>query len=124
MIKINSRIIGFLFVIAIGLFVIAGCGSSSKSTNPPPPPTHSAHFHDVSIANFAYSPATLTIAVGDTVLWTNNQNVQHTVTSDTGTELSGDLAAGATYQHIFGTANVYPYHCAIHPTMHGSVTVQ
>jgi plastocyanin len=121
MYKLNARIFGFFMAIAVGAAIMAGCGSS-KTTNPPP--AHSANFHNVSIANFAFSPSSLTIAVGDTVLWTNNQNVTHTVTSDTGNELSSTVTPGATYQHVFMTADSFPYHCTIHPTMHGSVTVQ
>jgi plastocyanin len=123
MIRYTAKVIGFIMLISIGLAIMTGCGSSKKSTNPPPP-AHSANFHTVSIANFAFSPPSLTIAAGDTVLWTNNQNVTHTVTSDAGTELGGSLSPGATYQHIFMTANSFPYHCSIHPTMHGLVTVQ
>ncbi len=123
MYKFNARIFGLFTAIAIGAAITAGCGSSNKSTNPPQP-IHSANFQNVSIANFAFSPPSLTIQAGDTVLWTNNQNVTHTVTSDSGTELGETLAPGATYQHIFTTADNFPYHCTIHPTMHGSVTVQ
>jgi plastocyanin len=120
----NSKTTGLLVAIALGSLLVIGCGSKSKSTNPVVPPTHSSHFHDISIANFAFTPSALTIPAGDTVLWTNNQNVTHTVTSDTGTELSQTLSSGATYQHIFAAAGSFPYHCAIHTTMHGSVTVQ
>jgi plastocyanin len=121
--KIKLNTIGITLIFIVGVLLVFGCGSKNKSTNPAPP-AHSSHFHDISIANFAFSPATLPIPVGDTVLWTNNQSVQHTVTSDTGTELAGNLSSGSTYQHIFLTAGSFPYHCAIHTTMHGSVTVQ
>ena len=123
--RLSTKVMGYFLVFAMGALLIQGCGSNNKSTNPAPPPIqHSAHFHAVSIANFAFSPASLTIPVGDTVEWTNNQNVTHTVTSDTGTELSASLGPGQTYQHIFMTAGSNPYHCSIHTTMHGSVTVQ
>jgi plastocyanin len=118
----NARIYGIILPIVFGLFIIVGCGSKNKSTNPVI--THSAHFHEVSIANFAFTPDSLSIPLGDTVLWTNNQNVPHTVTSDTGTELAGSLPSGQTYQHIFATAGNHRYHCAIHPTMLGTVNVQ
>ncbi len=120
----SARIIGLSLAIAVGIFFIFGCGGSSTKGTNPPPVMHSAKYHDVSIANFAFSPAALTIAVGDTVNWTNNQNVTHTVTSDTGSELSGNLAPGAQYLHVFTTAGSFPYHCTIHTFMTGSVTVQ
>jgi plastocyanin len=121
--KLASGINGHIMILISGVLIFGACGSKSKSTNTPPV-THSANFHDISIANFAFSPGSLTIAAGDTVLWTNNQNVSHTVTSDTGSELAASLSSGATYQHIFMTAGNFPYHCTIHPSMHGSVTVQ
>lgn len=124
MTRFNLKTIGFLLIITAGTVLITGCGNN-KSTNPNPPPvTHSSHYHAVSIQGFAFSPAALPIAVGDTVVWTNNDSASHTVTSDTGTELAGSLGNGQTYQHIFMTANSFPYHCTIHTTMHGSVTVQ
>jgi plastocyanin len=119
----NAKTFAILLTIAFGTLLIIGCGSSSKSTNPPPPVQHSANFHNVSIANFAFSPDSLNIPAGDTVLWTNSQNVTHTVTSDTGSELGQQLTSGATYQHIFAAAGINRYHCAIHTTMHGVVVV-
>lgn len=121
---LSARILGISLAIAVGAIIVSGCGGSSNKGTNPPPVTHSAKYHDVSIANFAFSPAALTIAVGDTVNWTNNQNVTHTVTSDSGSELSGNLAPGAQYLHIFSAAGSFPYHCTIHTYMTGSVTVQ
>ena len=111
-----------LAVLCAGILVF-GCNNSS---NPPPPSSGggSSHFHTVNVQNMAFSPSALTIAVGDTVSWTNGDAVAHTVTSNTGNELSGSLSPAANYQHIFAAAGNYPYHCAIHPTMTGAVTVQ
>ena len=120
---IRARIIGYLIMVTIGVFTVVGC-SKNKVTNSTPPVTHSAHFHDISIANFTFTPDSLAIPVGDTVLWTNNQNVTHTVTSDTGNELGQTVPSGSTYQHIFLTSNTFPYHCSIHTFMHGKVVVQ
>ena len=80
----------------------------------------------VSITGLAFSPATMNVNVGDTVTWTNNEssNIQHTVTSDSGTELgSALLSPGNSYAHTFTIAGSYAYHCTIHPTMHGTVNV-
>lgn len=120
----HSRAVGVVMAISISALIISGC-SKSKSTNPPPPPIHSAHFHSVGIADFAFSPSTLTIPAGDTVNWTNNGPSPHTVTSLSGSELnSGNLSSGSGYLHVFGVANTFPYHCTIHTSMTGSVTVQ
>ena len=79
----------------------------------------------VSINNFAFSPGSVTVGIGDTVTWTNNQaGVPHTVTSDTaGVMDSGTLASGATYAKTFDAAGTFTYFCAIHPTMTGTVIV-
>src|SRR4051812_40386937 len=51
----------------------------------------------VSIANFAFQPASLQIAAGSSVTWTNADSTAHTVTSDSGAFDSGQLAPGATF---------------------------
>lgn len=84
----------------------------------------------VSLHNISYNPSTLTISVGQTVEWTNNDSFNHTVTSGTpnnpdGTFDSGTLAGGDTYCLQFNTAGTYDYYCRIHlESMTGSVTVQ
>lgn len=125
----NQNIARHSFAIMIAvLFIAGGCGGSKNPTNSNnnnPPPVHSAHFHNVVIQNFAFSPASLSVAAGDTVNWTNNDSVTHTVTSDTGTELqSPGINQNGTYQHVFQSTGVFAYHCTIHTTMHGSVTAQ
>jgi len=78
---------------------------------------------DVSIANFAFDPQTITITVGSAIKWTNNDTVTHTSTSDTNVWDSGNIAPTDSYTHTFNTAGSYPYHCAIHTNMHGTVVV-
>lgn len=87
-------------------------------------PTTTAKTVQVSIKNFAYSPASITINKGDTVVWTNQDSAAHTVTGDNGGPNSGNLQTGATYSFKFDTAGTFAYHCAIHPMMKGTVVVQ
>lgn len=77
----------------------------------------------VSIANFAFSPATITVAPGQAITWTNADRVAHTVTSNDGKWDSGNIAPGASFSHTFDQAGATPYHCTIHPFMTGTVTV-
>jgi hypothetical protein len=78
----------------------------------------------VSIQNYAFSPQTLTVAPGTTVSWTNEDSVNHVVTSDTGAwPDSGSLATNQTFSHTFTKAGTYPYHCALHPSMTAKVIV-
>ena len=77
----------------------------------------------VSIPAHSFSPASVTIAVGGTVRWTNGDRDSHTVTADNGSFDSGILAPGGTFSHTFPTAGTFAYHCEIHPDMRGTVTV-
>ncbi|HBC47913.1 MAG TPA: copper-binding protein [candidate division Zixibacteria bacterium] len=115
-----------LTITVVGAFIIAGCSSNKSPTSPNNnPPAHSTRYHTVNIQNFAFSPASLPIAMGDTVVWTNNDSAPHTVTSNSGTELqSAQFTPGQTFQHIFPAAGGFAYHCIVHPSMMGSVTVQ
>lgn len=82
--------------------------------------------HDVTIAGFAFSPATVTVAVGDTVTWTNNDDVPHTATSSSGVSPAfdtGNLSEGASGTVTFNTAGSFSYFCKIHPNMTGTVVV-
>jgi plastocyanin len=77
----------------------------------------------VTIASFAFTPATVTISVGDSVTWTNQDGTAHTATAS-GTFDSGNLAGGASYTATFSTAGTFDYLCSIHPSMTGRVVVQ
>jgi plastocyanin len=71
-----------------------------------------------------FAPNPITVAVGTTVTWTNNDSTGHTVTSNTGAFDSGALGAGKTFSFTFQTAGTYQYHCTFHAGMVGSVVVQ
>jgi plastocyanin len=76
----------------------------------------------VSIAGFAFNPATLQVKVGTTVTWTNNEPAPHTITSANFVG-SGTLAQGQTFNYTFTQAGDYEYFCSIHPSMRGKVQV-
>jgi amicyanin len=77
----------------------------------------------VNIKNFAFSPAVVTVKVGATVVWTNDDSIQHDVTFDGGGITSSVLNHNDTFSHTFPTAGTYHYICSIHPFMHGTVIV-
>jgi amicyanin len=77
----------------------------------------------VDIVNFAFSPATVTVAVGTTITWTNKDDAPHTVTSNSGAFNSGTLQRNKSFQFKFDTAGTFDYHCAIHPFMTAKVVV-
>ncbi len=78
---------------------------------------------NVSIVDFQFQPANLTIHIGDTVTWTNNSAMNHTSTSNTQVWDSGIILPGHTFSFTFNQLGVFPYHCAIHISMTGSITV-
>lgn len=85
-------------------------------------PVH-AQTTGVTIQNYAFSPATISVPVGATVTWVNNDPVAHTASSDTGAWDSGVIGPGASYSHTFTQAGTFTYHCHIHPFMMGVVMV-
>ncbi len=85
------------------------------------------------LADKAYSPNPVNVKVGQKVIWTNNDSVQHTITSgapgspDSGKEFDSGLTKlinkGESFEHTFTKAGTFPYYCQLHPTMLGKVIV-
>ncbi|MRH89728.1 plastocyanin [Nocardia sp. SYP-A9097] len=95
-------------------------GTSAPATTPVDAP---AGPNAVTIGNFAFAPASLTVPVGTTVTWTNRDEEPHNVAAGDGGFHSPNLGAGATYTFTFTKAGTFTYICAIHPFMHGTVVV-
>ncbi len=103
-------------------------GPSSSSLGAP------AHSVSVTIApgsgsnqsSTGFTPSTITVVIGvnNTVVWTNDDTVPHTVTSYDGSFSSGNLNPGNTYQFTFTTPGNYSYHCSYHTWMEGTVIVK
>jgi plastocyanin len=91
--------------------------------SPAPSMAPAASAGAVTISGFAFGPASISVAAGSTVTWTNQDGTAHTVTADDGSFDSGSLAPGATFSQTFDTPGTYTYHCAIHSSMTGTVTV-
>ena len=77
----------------------------------------------VSISNFAFDPAELSVAAGTEVTWTNDDPAPHTVTADDGSFDSGTLEPGQTFSVTVDGNGPVTYACQIHPDMTGTVTV-
>jgi plastocyanin len=80
--------------------------------------------HTVMINGLAYTPATLTIAVGDTVTWMNNDVQAHTATASGGAFDSGTMNPGQSFSFTFTAAGSFAYTCSFHAEMTGTITVQ
>lgn len=77
---------------------------------------------EVSIKNFAFNPATVTIKAGSTVKWTNQDSAAHQIKSNLFN--SSALNTGDSYEFTFNTPGQYDYTCAIHPSMKGKIIVE
>lgn len=80
---------------------------------------------NISIDNMEFDPEVITIDRGTRVVWDNDDNVDHTVTS-TGYHYfaSGILDPNDSYSHTFNTSGTYTYYCSLHPEMRGTIIVE
>ena len=103
-----------------GSVVVAGAAATPAAS---PAATPAAAGSAVRIFNLAYEPATLEVAVGTTVTWTNDDSLPHTATSADGDFDTNTIAAGTTAEITFDTAGTFDYVCAFHPGMAGTIVV-
>ncbi len=128
--------------VIIGLF-LAGCAAVSTPRPPvdnsaagniatPTPPLQlentpilapTAGIAEVTIQNFAFSPAEITVAMGSTVRWTNQDSTAHTVKAADGSWTSPNIDQGGTFEKVFDKPGTYEYICGIHPDMKGRIIV-
>jgi plastocyanin len=76
-----------------------------------------------SIADNAFDPADVSATAGQVVAFTNEDSVPHTFTLDDASCDTGNIANGASGAIRFDAAGSYPFHCNVHPSMKGTVTV-
>ena len=134
-----------LAVVPVVLVLAAGCGSDKKAAETTTAPISAAApttaaaattaagaattaapgggGSTITVADFVFSPPTLTVKAGTAVDIKNTQGVAHTFTADDGSfDLELDPNGGGT--HTFATAGSFPYHCTIHTSMKGTVVVE
>ena len=114
-------------VVASGISAVVSSAVRADAQASPAPSAAASAAVKVATVNtkdFAYDPATLTVAVGDKVAFKNSDAVAHTVTADDKSFDSGNLDQGAGWSHVFAKAGTYKYTCAYHPYMHGTVIVK
>lgn len=102
-----------------------GAGSQSIQTQPGTTGnTTPSSPNTVQIKNFSFSPSTLTVKKGTTVTFTNSDSANHTVTADDGSFDTGNISSGTSQTITFSKTGNFSYHCSVHPTMKGTITVQ
>ena len=72
----------------------------------------------------AFAPDHIEITAGTTLVWTNQDQLVHTVTADDSSWTSGDVAPGASWSRSFATPGTYAFHCTPHPFMKGVIIVR
>ena len=81
--------------------------------------------HTVVIKDFKFIPATLTVNVGDTVTWKNEDIAPHTATAKGKNSFdSGNLDSGASWSYVVKKKGDYPYFCSYHLSMKGKLTAR
>lgn len=105
------------------LAVVAACGSSSSGGHSTPASTPAAGSSQITISNFAFSPANLTVRVGQRVTVTNKDSTPHTWTANDHSFDSGNLNTDASFSFTFTKVGAFGYTCLPHPFMTGTVTV-
>jgi len=134
----------FILGITIALIISCGCTQSSAPVQPTatmtvktqtsefptvtgtevPQTTNSLSANKVSIKNFAFDPANITIKAGSIVRWVNGDTVPHRIQFEDKHISAFILAPSNSWSQKFNEPGVYPYICLIHPEMHGTVIVE
>ncbi len=137
-----------LSLAAIMTLVLAACGGQATATPTPttapptvaPTPTPTplpatmplgaviVQMVENPPGHYIFQPAAITIKAGTVVVWIDNSDAPHTVTSDPGApsafDTSSKVTSGKTFALVFTTPGVYHYHCNLHPaTMKATITV-
>jgi plastocyanin len=108
--RVAVMAVGVALVVILGLTQVPAVGSPSTVF--------------INIQNFAFSPNVITIPIGTTVVWVNNDIRDHTVTSTDGLFDSGILTPGTSFELTFSSPGTYNYFCSFHPFMVARVVVQ
>jgi plastocyanin len=88
------------------------------------PADKKAQRHEVTISGLQFKPPTLKIKAGDTVVWTNNDDRDHTVAAKDGSFKSENIKTGETFEHTFAKPGKFGYGCSYHPRMKGEIDVE
>lgn len=102
-----------LAAMAIGFCVLLLGAAQADSA------THTATVH---MTDFSFKPDALTVQVGDTVVFQNDDDVTHNVSADA--FKSGDIDGGKSWKYTFTKAGTYAYVCTYHPGMKATITVK
>ena len=80
--------------------------------------------HTVVIEAMQFAPQTVEVSAGDRVIWKNKDPFPHTATSDNRRFNSGDIPTNRSWTFVARKPGTFPYSCALHPTMKGTLVVK
>lgn len=109
----------FRFAIALAIATGLGTGVFAARQVLAAPETPAA----ITIDNFTFGPANLTVPAGTTVTWTNHDDIPHSVVATDKAFRSAALDTNDSYTFTFKTAGTFAYFCGLHPHMTGKVIV-
>ena len=120
--------------VALALAACSGTGTAAPTTAGAPGATTSAGAPcadsteagtvQANIVNRTFDPSTINAKVGDVITWTNGDTVPHGVElDDASCKMASAIQGGAKGSLKFTVAGTYPFHCFIHPTMKGTITI-
>ena len=130
--KRNNLLMYFLLVMALLIIAspLAGCAGTGKTVSATAAETPAATAagsvgakNEIIIESNSFKPDSLTIKVGDTVTWINNDSYTHTVKAKTSEFDSGNMANGVKFSLTFDKEGTYDYICGIHTFMTGKIVV-
>lgn len=121
----NSKMIFGGLVVVLALFLTAGCTSAGDDKDDPSAGDLAVRpvSYTVEIAMMKFTPSTLSVHKGDTIIFINNDMVTHDVTEQKEKAWrSSPLAAGNSWSMVAMTSS--DYYCSIHPVMTGKIIVE
>ena len=111
----------------MGPGMMGGYGVPGASALPPgspgPTPSAQAGTTEVRMAGSRFAPLDITVSVGTSITWINDDSLPHTATATDRSWSSGNLAPGDRYSRTFAVDGTYPYVCIYHPWMQATITV-
>lgn len=120
--------------LALGTGALAGCGGDEEAAPPATggagtettaPAASDGDTVTVSMKDVLFTPENVTVKVGQTVKWTNDDPIDHTATAKEGADFdSGNVKPGDTYEFEPTEAGTIAYVCTIHPAQKGTITVE
>lgn len=123
----TSKKNSWLYILIIVLIGLGAFWYFNTSKNPVPSTQTSSSAPaikgQVLIKQNTFMPDSMTVKVGDTVTWVNQESYAHNVIGDNGAFMSPKLATGEKYSFTFTKAGTFTYICSIHPFMHGTIIV-